>query len=466
MRELRLDGRSLTVVDLVRVAREGHPVSIDPGALPAMAAVRDLVVRIAARGDAVYGLTTGVGVRKLRAAPTGARLLREHRTGMGPPLAPDVARASAVLLANTIAAGRTGVRAEVAERLCRTISAGVTPHVRRYGSTGMGDVVPLADLVADLLAEEQILPDEALPLIAQGSVATAAAALALHDALRLLDRLTETAALDLEAFAANPSPLHELVPIVRPYPGLGRAIADLRALLAGSRLFQEEPRHLHAPLAFRCAAHVLGAGNDALAFCDRQVTIELNAHQQNPLLVIDADRAVPVANFDLQPLAQAMDIARLALAPCLTTQLERTITLLQASQTGLTDGLEPYGDPGGHGLSELAWTAQAIAAEARLLVQPVSAEIGSSTQAEGIENRMTLAPLGARRLAEMTDLGLRLGAIAAVVSCQAIDLRGVERLGAPARTLYDRVRSVVASLAPGEPPPADLEPLVALLARA
>ena len=144
-------------------------------------------------------------------------------------------------------------------------------------------------------------------------------------------------------------------------------------------------------------------------------------------------------------------------------QNERSIKLLQASETGLTDGLEPRGADPGHILSELAWPLQALTAEARLLIQPVSAEVGSSSQAESIEDRLTMAGLGARRLAEMTELGFRAAAIACVIACQAIDLRGVERLGPTVASIHGAIRQHVPALGPGDPPPADLEPLVEAL---
>ncbi len=465
---LILTGHDLTLPALVRAAREPGPVSVDPEALERMRANRAFAERIAARGDDVYGLTTGVGVRKTRSvdadamAVFNARLRREHATGQGPLLADDVVRAAGILLLNQLAAGRSNVRPEIAEAIAARLSAGVTPVVPRYGSTGMGDVVPLAHLVGDLLADVPLLAGEALPLIGQGSVTTAEVAVALHDADVLLAVLVVLAALDVEAFAANPSPFHPAAGEVRPYPGYRRALSGLGHLLSGSRL-ADDPRHLQAPLAFRNAAVVLGAAFDALAFCSRQVAIELNAHQQNPLALPEEDRMLPVANFDLQAVAAAMDLARIALAPCLTAQCERSITLLQKSQTGLTDGLEPWDDDGGHGLSEMAWTLQGIAAEARLLIQPVSAEIGSATQAEGIEDRMTMAHVGARRLAEMIDLAFRMGAIGAVFACQAIDLRGVDRIGPALAPFHAAVRRLVPPLVPGDPPPADLEPLIAAL---
>ncbi len=466
MHELVLDGRSLTRGGLVRAARGDVRVAIAPEALERMATNRAFIERVAERGDPVYGLTTGVGVRKRQRvdpaemAAFARRLIADHAVGQGAPLPADVVRAAAILLLNTLAAGRTGVRPEIAERLAARIDAGATARVRRFGSTGMGDVGTLADLVIELLGDVDLVRGEALALIGQSSVTTAHAALALDDAVRLLDAMTVQVALDLEAFAAPLTPLDPLVEEVRPYPGLVRALGELRALLTGSRLWEEAPRHLHGPLAFRNAAPVLGAARDALAFAERQIDIELNAHQQNPLHDMERDRTVPVANFELLPVAQALDIARLALGPCIAVQNERTLKLLQAPLTGLSDGLEPANDPLGHGLSEFAWPLQAIAGEARLLVQPVSAELCSSTQAEGIEDRMTLAPLGARRLAEQCDLADRVLAIAALCACQAIDLRGPDRLGPPLATVYDRVRTLVPALQPGVPVVGDLEPLV------
>ena len=101
---------------------------------------------------------------------------------------------------------------------------------------------------------------------------------------------------------------------------------------------------------------------------------------------------------------------------------------------------------------------QAIAVEARLLAQPVSFELVSTTQAEGIEDRMTMAPLAARRLAEMVELGARVVAIELMLAAQACDLRGA-KLGAGTARLHDAVRRLVPFLAEGDALP-DLEPLV------
>jgi histidine ammonia-lyase len=130
--------------------------------------------------------------------------------------------------------------------------------------------------------------------------------------------------------------------------------------------------------------------------------------------------------------------------------------LLQAPVTGLPAGLAA--EPGlESGFSEFGVPLQAFAAEAKLLAQPVSVETGSTSHHEGIEDRITLAPLSARRLAQQVELGERIAAIELAVATQAVDLRGRPALGAATQRVYDRVRAILPVTGPGEPPPHDLE---------
>ena len=166
-----------------------------------------------------------------------------------------------------------------------------------------------------------------------------------------------------------------------------------------------------------------GALRDALAYVEGVVAIELNAAQENPLPIPDEGRIVSVANFEILPLATALDFLRIALAPALSSAAERAVKLLQAPLTDLPEGLAPRSGLAENSLSEFGVPVQALAAEARLLAAPVSYELVSTTHAEGIEDRMTMAPLAARRTAEMVALGERLVAIELVIACQAVELR-------------------------------------------
>jgi histidine ammonia-lyase len=461
-------GRDLTLHDVTRVARANERVVLAPEALERMAATRAIVESALQSGDRIYGLTTGVGARRdvdVSAEESGAfnrLLLLNHRVGQGPPWPDEVVRAALLKLANNFASGTAGVRPELAEQLVAALNDGARPTVRRYGSVGIADLAHNADLAVELGLEPKA--KEGLSLLNHNAFSTGAAALAVADAATLLDALDVALALDMEAFAANVSVLHPAIGETRPYPGLVSTLDRLRALLSGSYLWDTgAARFIQDPLSFRSAPQVHGAARDTLAFTSRQLEIELNASQENPLLVAAEKRLVSVGNFEALPLTAALDFLRIALAPVLTSATERALKLLQPLYSGLPEGLAAREGLAEDALAEFGVSAQAIVSEARLLAQPVSFELSSTTQARGIEDRMTLAPLGARRLAEQVELGARALAIELVIAAQAVDLRQVPSLGAGTRSGYAHVRELVPFTGEGEPLTQDLEPVVELI---
>jgi histidine ammonia-lyase len=465
---IALTGTTLSLDEVVRVARGGERVEIAAEAVERMLASRDLVEGALARGEQVYGFSTGVGMRKLYAiqdeqARFNRDLIRGHLVAQGPAASTDVVRAMLLKLANMLCQGWSGARAELAQHLVDALNADVRPRVRVLGSVGQADLGPNADLVDGILDDFQLAAGEALVLVDNNAFSTGLAALAVSDCSRLLDWLDAAAALDLEAFAANLSVVDPLVADARPYAGLAATISRVRALLDGSFLWTRPPRNLQDPLAFRTVPQVNGAARDALAYVEGVLTVELNSHQGNPVVAASVGRVVPAGNFDVAPLAGALDFMRIALAPALTTAAERGLKLLQAPLTGLAEGLAAREHLAEPALSELGHSIQGIVAEARLLAHPVSFEVASTTQHEGIEDRTTMAPLAARRLGEMVELGARVVAIELVIACQAVDLRGRPALGAGTSRVYELVRERVPFTAEGETIPADLEPVVELV---
>jgi histidine ammonia-lyase len=109
--------------------------------------------------------------------------------------------------------------------------------------------------------------------------------------------------------------------------------------------------------------------------------------------------------------------------------------------------------------------AASLAAEARLLAQPVTLEQPTSGLAEGIEDRITMAPTGARRLYEMAGIANRLAAVELTCAAQAVDLRArTGELGAGTRTAYRATRRAVPFVAAGEAPRPHLDALQCWLA--
>jgi histidine ammonia-lyase len=455
---IELTGSTLSLSQLVRVARDRERVELARDVADRVHAGRAIVERLLP-GDPIYGLTTGVGVRKRVRVPLdelpafNRRSILEHRVGQGPPAPADVVRAQLLLMANSFARGTAGVRMELVERLIARLNDGVLPEVRTLGSIGISDLPANADLAYGLLDDIELAAKEGLALLNHNGYSTALAALAFADAERLVRAALVAAALDLEALRGNLSVL--------------RVSGDeLSELLAGSYLWEPgAARNLQDPLSFRCIPQVAAATREAFAFTRSATERELNRSQENPLVLLDEGAIVSVGSFDALPLAQSLDVARIALAPLLTSAAERTIKLLQAPITGLPEGLAAEAGLVESGLSEFGVPVQAIAAEAKLLAQPVSIETASTSHHEGIEDRITLAPLSARRLAEMVELGARVLSIELVVAAQAVDLRGRPRLGAATNELYAQVRELVPFTARGDPPPQDLEPVVELVRR-
>lgn len=467
---VELTGASLTLAEVVRVARGADSVEISAAAGERMRERRAVIEQVTAAGTPAYGVTTGVGMR--RDATVGAAESRAfnrsailgHLVGLGPPASTEVVRAALVRMANALVAGHQGVRPEVVNAVVATLNRGEVPPVRALGTVGQADLAQNADLAHGVLGELELEAGEALGLLAGNAFSTGHAALAVADSRALLEWIDLAAALDFEGFRANTGALHAEVAAARPYRGIAETIERMHALLEGSGLWEPEAaRFLQDPLTFRCLPQLHGAARDAQRFVEEQLEIELNAHQGNPLVVPGEARLVSVGNFDSQPIAAALDFLRIALAPVLTAAVERALKLLSPRFSGLSEGLVQNEGSWQDGLSELGVAAQAIAAEARLLAQPVSFELASTMQESGVEDRTALTSLGARRLSEMLDLGARVLAIELTVAAQAVDLRGALALGRGTATVHALLRGRIPYLESPEQMPLPLEELASFI---
>ena len=465
-----LTGRNLTQDEVVRVARQREQVEISPTAVDRMRESRAVVEEAVAAGTAVYGVTTGVGMRRdarVEADDLAAfnrTAIAGHRVGLGKPASEEVVRASLLRLANGLVAGFQGASQELAQRVVDALNENRVPEVRSLGTLGQADLAQNADLAHGILGDFELGAGEAGALLATNAFSTAQAVLGVVDARTLVDAFDLAAALDFEAFRANVGALHEAVGDARPYEGIRETLARLRSSLEGSALWEPgAARFLQDPLTYRCVPQVHGAARDALRFVEEQLAIELNAHQGNPLVVPSERSIVSVGNFDSLPLAASLDFLRIALAPVVTAAVERTLKLLSPRFSGLTEGLTETEGTWEDSLSELGVAAQAIAAEARLLASPVSFELASTMQESGVEDRTALTSLAARRVEEMLALGARVIAIELVVAAQAVDLRGSPKLGTGTAAVHALVRSHVPFLRSGESLPLPLEQLAGVV---
>src|SRR4029077_12408287 len=157
---ITLDGHSLSIADVVAVARHDAPVVISLQPLSTVTASRRSVEAAVARGDTIYGVNTGFGkLAHVRIKPEQTRelqlnLIRSHASGLGEPLPVDAVRAMMLLRANVLVRGTSGVRAALPELIVEMLNAQVHPRVPSQGSVGAsGDLAPLAHLALAMIGE-------------------------------------------------------------------------------------------------------------------------------------------------------------------------------------------------------------------------------------------------------------------------------------------------------------------------
>lgn len=468
-----LTGRPITLDNVVAVAF-GQPTRLDPDCAHRLDSARGAVLQAARSGVAVYGLTTGVGA--LKGVPVdpdevhtfNRRLILSHRVSHGEPVPRSVVRATMICRAQGLAVGGAGVRSAVVQALIDALNEDDIPMVRTLGSIGQGDLAPLAEIAEDLIRRGLVLEEgEALALLSANSFALGWAALALSRSRRAIHALEMATALTMEGFLFNPSSIDPAVFLACPSPELERSVLRLRELLAGGALLEgrEPPRLLQDPLSLRVAPQTHATAREARRHAVRVVERELAAASTNPLLTPEG-RLLSVGNFDTSGLAAVLDYARIGLAHALTLSCERIQKLLSGWHTGLPIGLREHENRAEDTLAIFGHGAAALAAEARLLAHPVSFELPTSSLAESIEDRVTMAPLGARRLDEQAGLALRLAAIELICAAQAVDLRKrVPALGERMQAIHAFVRSSIPFVRSGETPITDLEHFVTLLER-
>jgi histidine ammonia-lyase len=459
---LVLGERAVTPEDVVAVAA-GRPVELGAAARQAMTGSREVLERALERGDPIYGVTRGVGALKAVAVEDGEQaafnraLLVSHGVGHGELAPPEFARAAIVTRAAGLSLGHAGVRPCVAETLCAALNAGVTPELHTIGSVGQADLSQMAEIglaiTGQTIAPKELraagveplipAPREAHAILNSNAYTVGTACLALERARRALGALERAGALSCEAVLANPDALHPAIFAARPYPGDEIARAHLTQLLAGGALADRRraPRNLQDSLCFKGMAQTHGAVHGALAHLHAQLSIELRSSGDSAFVVGAEDRAISTGGHEIAPVALALDHARLALAGAVTIATERIQKLLDPRFTDLPAGLREAPGSAEDGLAIVGHGAASLAAEARLLAAPVTLEQPTSSIAEGIEDRITMAPSAAARLHAMSGLVIRLAAVELMCAAQAIDLRqSVDELGAGTGALHRLVR--------------------------
>jgi histidine ammonia-lyase len=469
--EILLTGRDLTIDQLVAVARApddapGSPaISLAPDAIHRMEASRAVIEELVGAGQIVYGVTTGFGNLATRTIDPEqsdrlqTNLLVSHAVGVGRPLDREIVRAMLLLRANTLALGYSGCRVVVVERLLDLLRLGIHPVVPAQGSVGAsGDLAPLAHLALPLIGRGQVesggrvLPaadalreagleplrlraKEGLALLNGTQMMSAIGGLVLHDAERLLGTASAVAAMSIEALQGTDVAFAAAYQDARPHPGQAAVAAELRHLLRDSGMIRAHRGTAHKvqdPYSLRCVPQVHGAVRDAIGYLRGVIEIEINAATDNPLVFPEGDaadreavatgggRIVSGGNFHGEPVAIALDLAKIALSELASISERRTALLVDGHLSGLPPFLAV--DAGlNSGFMVLQYTAASLVSENKVLAHPAS--VDSIPTSANQEDHVSMGATAARQAREILGNAEQVVALELLCAAQGLDFR-------------------------------------------
>ncbi|MNI32513.1 Histidine ammonia-lyase [compost metagenome] len=467
-----INGNSLTLAEIVKVARYRHHVVLREESCRKVEHTRRYVEKLLQEKKVVYGLTTGFGkFSDTYISPEDTKalqlnLIRSHSCGIGAPLPEEAVRAILLLRINALSLGYSGIRLEVIQLMVEMLNRNVVPVIPEKGSLGAsGDLAPLSHMVlvmigegeaycqgrrmpgAQALAQAGLTPivleaKEGLALINGTQVMTAVGTLACWDALNLANWADCAAALTCEALRAVRDAFDPATHIVRPHRGQRQAADHIRNLTDGSKLMTRQGElRVQDAYSLRCAPQVHGASRDALAYIAGKLEIEINSATDNPLIFADEEKVISGGNFHGQPIALAMDhlsISAAELADISERRIERMVN------PHLNDGLPPFLTTNGgleSGFMIAQYAAAAVVSENKSLAHPAS--VDSIPSSGNQEDHVSMGTIGARKAKRIVDNAYAVLAIELLCAAQAIDYRNPQLLGQGTKWLYDHCREQV-----------------------
>lgn len=471
---LQLDGRSLSIEDIVEVARNGRSVELPQQTKDNIERCARHVGKWVSSHRPVYGVSTGFGdlaavaIPPEKCATLQRNLLLSHSCGLGEPLPEDVVRAVMLLRVNTLSRGYSGIRTETLAMLAAILNSGIVPLVPEQGSLGAsGDLCPLSHMACVLIGEGEafyrgermsarqalsqvglepitIQPKEGLALNNGTTVMAAMAALGVHDAANLLKAADITGALSFEALHGDERAFDERTHALRPHAGQLAVADNLRRLVDGSEISRRfEGSRVQDAYSLRCMPQVHGASRDAIAYVRNTVTIEINSVTDNPLIFPDDDIAISGGNFHGQPLAIAMDLFGIAISELASISERRIARLVDCKLSGLPPFLiAECGVNSGFMIAH--YTAAAIASENKVLSHPAS--VDTIPTSAGQEDHVSMGAYAARKGLTILRNAMRVIGIELLCAAQGVEFSSPFRPGkgtlAALRALRERVQFI------------------------
>lgn len=479
IKDVVIDGHSLTIESFVAVARFGAKVSVAKEALDAMQKSRDLAEKIASEKRVAYGITTGFGDFARVAVPEemsntlSTNLILSHCTATGDPYSEEVVRGMLLLRANALCGGVSGVRPVLVTMMAEMLNKGVHPVVPQKGSLGAsGDLAPLAHMSLPLLGKgravyqgvemdggeamekagiktlDTLVCKEGLGLTNGTCAMTSVGTLSLYDTICAAQLADLIGSMTMEGLTGLLNAFDERVHTVRGHKGQMMVAKNFRLLTEGSEILKNcQSDRVQDAYSLRCIPQVHGAIRDAIEYVKEKVSIELNAVTDNPLVFLDDENVISGGNFHGEPMALAFDFLGIACSEIADISERRTERMVNAA---LSNGLTPFLTTEGgvnSGYMIVQYSAASMVSENKVLAHPAS--VDSIPSSANQEDMVSMGTTAARKSGWIVQNTLSVLADELLTACQAIDIR--RRLNTHGQGIspvhqkvYDRVRKDVA----------------------
>ncbi len=473
---ITIDSRSLTIKDVVNVARHNYHVTLSKEATENINKAKKVVDKVILDNKVVYGVNTGFGafckkvISKENIKQLQKNLLLSHSTGVDEPFQEDVVRAIILLRANTLASGNCGVRVELVQTLLDMLNAGVHPYIPQKGSVGAsGDLAPLAHLGLVVIGEGQayfkgklltgsealklanIKPieleaKEGLALINGTQVMTGVAAIVIDEAESVIKTADIIAACTIDALKGSDAPFDKRLHELRPHPGQLKSAENLRHVMKNSQIRESHRNcdHVQDAYSMRCAPQVHGASRDTIDYVKRVVEIEINSVTDNPIIFPETEEFISGGNFHGQPIALAMDYLGIALSEIANVS-ERRIERMVNSK--LSEHLPAFlvKDEGiNSGFMITQYTAASLVSENKVLAHPAS--VDSIPTSANQEDHVSMGTISARKAQTILSNVEFVLAIELLCVAQALDFLREFKPGDGVEAVYKLVREKVSHL--------------------
>ncbi len=447
-----LDGKKLTIEEIVRVARDNETVELHPGAVERIKVCRDFLMRKVAAKETMYGVNTGIGelsevvLSEDQTKEFQKYLVYNHAAGIGEPMPVEWVRAAMLSRCNVHANGYSACRPEITQAYINMLNKGVTPVVCNKGSVGAcGDLAPMSQIALSLMAEGEAFYQGArmptaqalekaglrapglevrdgLAAINGSNFIASMGSMIIYDVERWLKQAEIAAAMTLEALLANMKPYDTRIHELRGFKGSVTSAANLRKLMAGSDLTTGKMKvKVQDAYSMRSTPQVIGAARDHLRWTRQQFETELNGIGDNPIFCAADNVVLSGANFQGSPISVPLDMVGACVTMVSVLSERRLNRLLHPA---LSVGLPAFltGGAGmfsGHMLSQ--YTADMLIVEQRILSAPACVQ--SIPAAADQEDFVSMGWNTALKTRQIVDNAYGVLGIEFIAAAQALDFR-------------------------------------------